>query len=108
MPARRKSPAHRFAADRDALYLRQLLCEVAVIEAGVLPPRQFLDPIPERQRQGPGTRPASIAVPHPVHGFGPIAGLQPLHLPPANAQQSRGLLDVHPPHHGILGHFQSL
>jgi hypothetical protein len=89
--------AHRLARDLDPLPVRELLRQVVVVEAAVLPPRQLDNPLPSGGGQLPRRGPAAIAMDHPPYSLLSDPDCEPIHV---------ALGD--PEHHGGLGHRQLL
>ena len=81
---------------------------MGIVEPLILAPSQGQDQLLLGNSNGPGHAASAIAVLHPVDGIGPIAALQPLHLPFTQLQQAGGFAYAQPPARCILNHFHSL
>src|SRR5712664_394630 len=85
-----QQPAQRFAAEREALALDELLAEMVVVEAAVSAARELQDPLAHSIRQATVTGPAAVGVSQsrlPVFAHTPF---QALNLPHAQTQESSG------------------
>jgi len=82
--------AQRFAAERKALALDQLLAEMVVVKASVSAARELDDPLAHGIRQAPGTGPAAVGVSQSRLPVFAHTLLQTLNLAHAQTQECGG------------------
>ena len=99
---------YRLAADGKGFFVAKFFRQMRIVEALVLAASQGQDQLLLGKGNRPGHGASAIAVLHPADGIGPIAALEPLHLPLTQLQQTGGFAYAQPPACCILNHFHSL